>query len=93
MAGGSICICNDERGEGDAVSDLGLQGHWPSINPQGHTSLLSHGNYPRLLPSLKRSLTKAILYYLSVRYKVPVSGYRNANYIKIDSISQKRLSL
>lgn len=92
MAGGSICIRNDERErrEGDTVSDLGLQGHWPSINPWGHTSLLSHGNYPQLLPSLKRSLTKAILYYPSIRYIVRVSGYRNANCIKTDSIFQKR---
>lgn len=88
MAGGPICIRNDVRGEGDTVSDLGLQGHWPSINPRGHTSLLSHGNHPRLL-SLKRSLTKAILYYPSIRYKVLVSGYRNASYIKTNSIFQK----
>jgi len=74
MAGDPICIRNDERGEGDTVSDLSLQGHWPSINPRGHTSLLSHGNHSRLLPSLKRSLTKAILYCPSIRYKIQVSG-------------------
>lgn len=38
MAGGPICIRNDERGVGDTVSDLGVREHWPSINPRGHTS-------------------------------------------------------
>jgi len=37
-ADGPICIRNDERGEGDALSDLGVQGHWLSINPRGHAS-------------------------------------------------------
>lgn len=37
MAGGPICIRNDEQGEGDTVSDLSVREHWPSINPWGHT--------------------------------------------------------
>lgn len=37
MAGGPICIRNDEQGEGDTVSDPGVREHWPSINPWGHT--------------------------------------------------------
>lgn len=37
MVGSPICIRNDERGEGDTVSDLGVERHWPSINPRGRT--------------------------------------------------------